>query len=171
MKKVYQPAPKSRLNNMTTYSEITGEVGNTIIALSDYTDRKYPNKGYNSMYVNKLEGLMDLSKTAQRLFFAIIKNVDEWNRIIGRWKDFTDDPVPNISKAKKELMEAGFIAKLGKAWVLNPYIVLPRYQKNYMNSQYEVQQIWTRYVEDMNAYYDGIDDDAEELYNVKLQSE
>jgi hypothetical protein len=117
------------------------------------------------VYMAKIEDLIELSKSAQRLFFALTRNVDEHNRILGKWNTFTEDPADNISKAKKELQQAEFIGKIGKYWVLNPYVVLPKYQRPPdQDSQYEVQKIWTRELEDANAYYDGIEQDKINLF-------
>ncbi len=166
MSKVYQQDSKKKLKRFDMINQNTGEVGSMAVTIAEDINRRYPMNGHKQVYVTQLENLTEVSKTAQRLFFALIKNVDEWNRIVGKWKDFIDAPANHISTAKKELDEAGFISKLGKCWVLNPYVALPKYQKNYPNSQYEAQRIWTRYLEDANAYYDGIDADAIELYGV-----
>lgn len=166
MNKVYRHQPKNRLKNVNMVNHNTGEVGSLGICITDNTDRRYPMQGHSQVYCTKLENIIELSKNAQKLFFALTHKVDESNIIIGKWKDFIDAPANRISTAKKELIEQGFVAKLGKVMVLNPYVVLPKYQKQNPNSQYEIQRIWTRYLEDANAYYDGIDNDAHILYGV-----
>lgn len=166
MAKLYRETTNKRLKRLDLYNENTGEVGSMTIATYEDINRRYPMNGHKQAYFGTLEQIVDLSKTAQKLFFALVRNVDEWNRVIGKWKDLTSEPANYVSKAKKELEEAEFIAKIGKVWVLNPYIALPKYQKNYPNSQYEVQRIWTLYIEDADAYYEGIHEDAKELYQV-----
>jgi hypothetical protein len=166
MSKLYQEKLRSRCIVIETTNPITGEVGRHEQRQTEL-NLKYPKNGYKGTYMQDLSKIIDLTKGAQRLFFALIDNVDDHNIIIGKWSTFVEERPDNISKAKKELDEAGFIAKIGKVWVLNPFIVLPKRAKNTEN-QYQTQQIWTRYIEDTDAYYDGIDQDANQLFGVNL---
>jgi hypothetical protein len=169
MSKLYNSKPKKRLKKVETINESTGEVGSYVMNTIDYQP-KYPQTGYQGAYMKSLRDIVDFSKSAQRLFFAIADNTDCHNIIIGKWSTFTEDPPANISKAKRELEEHGFIGKIGKVWVLNPYIVLPKRSNAFNENQYASQRIWTRYMEDANAWYDGIDEDAKDLYGVEINS-
>jgi len=150
----------------TSINTTTGEIHETITTHTDYNYRRAIN-GYKGTYMVKLAEIIEVSKSSQRLFFAIVQDVNDFNRVQAKWSALIAEPATTISKAKKELEEAGFIAKIGKAWVLNPFVVLPRYQAKAPENQSAVQQIYRRYVEDMNDWYDGIDEDAKELYGVK----
>lgn len=149
----------------TSVNEQTGEVHETMPTQTEHVYRR-PTNGYKGAYMKRVRDIIDRSKAAQRLFFALLDNVNDYNRVNIQWNKITDDTESVISKAKKELQEHNFIAKIGKAWVLNPFIVLPRYQTKSPEIQTEVQQIYRRYVENMNDYYEGIDNDAHELYDI-----
>ena len=141
----------------------TGEMHETLVTQIEHVYRR-PLNGYKGAYMKKLSEIVEVSKSAQRLFFAIVQNVNDYNKLITKWNTLSEEDAGNISKAKKELVENGFIAKIGKSWVLNPYVVLPRYQTKAPEYQGEIQQIWTRYNENLSEWYEGIDVDAQELY-------
>lgn len=166
MSTVYNNKLKNGLKRMDSVNQNTGEVTSQVISVTDYYPNR-PNNGYQGIYMKQLKDIVLLNKVAQRLFFAIIEHVDQYNRIIGKWSTFTDDAPNYISIAKKELTEAGFIDKIGTVWVLNPYVVLPKYMNNMAENQYQTQQIWSRYIENMNVWYEHIDKDAQELFGVK----
>lgn len=149
----------------TSVNGITGEVHETLTTQNDHIYRR-PVNGYKGAYMKKMSDIVDISKSAQRLFFAIVHDVDDYNKVMSKWNKISTESTVNISKAKKELEENEFIAKIGKSWVLNPFVVLPRYQTQAPELQNAVQQIYRRYVEDMNDWYEGIDVDAQELYGV-----
>jgi len=152
---------------VTSHNEYTGEV-HTIMADQTTYNYKRPDNGYTGAYMKRMSEIVELSKPAQRLFFQTVQNVNEYNRVANKWNKISPEATATISRAKKELEEHQFLAKIGKAWVLNPYVLLPKYQTQAPQVQNEVQQIWRRYVEDMNDWYEGIDDDAAELYGVEL---
>ena len=89
--------------------------------------------------MKRLADIVDLSKSAQRLFFALVRNVDDYNKVIAKWKDLLAESEVNISKAKKELEDHQFIAKIGKSYVLNPFVVLSKYQTQAPENQGAVQ--------------------------------
>lgn len=155
---------KRKIKSVSVNSQ-TGEMHETLTTQTQYNYRR-PVNGYKGAYMESVLSIIERSKTAGRLFRAIVKNVDEYNIIVCKWNSLIPEDATNISKAKKELVEHGFIAKIGKSWVLNPFMVLPKYQTQAPENQSAVQQIWKRYVENMNDWYDGIDEDAKEIYGV-----
>lgn len=148
----------------TSINNQTGEIHETVTVQTEHVYRR-PVNGYKGVYMKKLSDIVELSKSAQRLFFALVHNVDDYNKIMVKWKETLNESDATISRAKKELVTQGFIAKIGKSWVLNPFVVLPRYQTQAPELQNAVQMIYRRYVENMNDWYEGIDEDMEELYN------
>lgn len=170
MNRLYKNKPKDPLKikakAVITTNMNTGEVTEQYQETYDI-QKRHPQKGYKGIYMKELAQIIEVSKSAQKLFFALINYVDENNTIVGKWSSFTDMRPDTVSKAKKELDNAGFIGKIGKVWVLNPYVVLPKHDK-YTSSQYNIQRIWTRYMEDANAYYPEIDQDAHDIYGVEL---
>ncbi len=116
-----------------------------------------------------IEDIVDLSKPAQKLFFGLVKGADRYGRL-----DFTlksagkaildTDSSPYLSKIRRELKDAGFIGKLGDYWVINPLLVAPRYDRDDPNLQWRIQQIWKRENIDRDVWYDGIDEDFNELF-------
>ena len=151
-----------------SFNSITGEIHDAVYTQTELIYKR-PINGYIGAYMKRLADIVDLSKSAQRLFFALVRNVDDYNKVIAKWKDLLAESEVNISKAKKELEEHQFIAKIGKSYVLNPFVVLSKYQTQAPENQGAVQAIWRRYVEDMNDWYDEIDDDAKELYGVAVK--
>lgn len=162
---LYMSITKRKIKGQSV-NQNTGEVHEVLQTQTTYYYQRAVN-GYSGAYMKKMSDIVELGKPAQRLFFAVVHNVNDYNRVEVMWNTLSNENASNISKAKKELVEHEFIAKIGKAWVLNPFVVLARYQTQAPQVQGEVQQIWRRYVEDMNDWYDGIDEDAHELYGVK----
>lgn len=147
----------------TSVNQKTGEVHETVTVQTEHLYRR-PVNGYKGAYMKKLSDIVDLSKSSQRLFFSLVHNVDDYNKIIIKWKETLSESDAVISRAKKELVEQGFIAKIGKSWVLNPFVVLPRYQTQAPELQNAVQLMYNRYVYNMNDFYEGIDEDVKEIY-------
>ena len=154
----------------TSVNQTTGEVHETLTIHTEHLYQR-PVNGYKGAYMKKMSDIVELSKSAQRLFFAIVHNVNDYNKVISKWNQISDEPTANISKAKKELEKHEFLAKIGTSWVLNPFVVLPKYQTQAPELQNAVQMIYRRYVENMNTWYEGIDEDAKELYGVKTAKE
>ena len=146
----------------------TGEIHEAVFTQTEHIYKR-PVNGYIGAYMKRLADIVELSKSAQRLFFALVHNVDDYNKIVVKWKDLLEESNVNISKAKKELEEHKFIARIGKAYVLNPFVVLSKYQTQAPENQSAVQMIWRRYVEDMNDWYEEIDTDAKELYGITVK--
>lgn len=144
-------------------NKFTGEVHKTIATQVEHVYRR-PLSGYKGVYMKRLADIVDLTKPAQRLLFSLIDNVDDYNRLKVKWNCLVEDDAGNISRAKKELMEKDFVAKIYSCYVLNPFVVLPRYQTQAPEYQGEIQQIYERYIHDIDTWYDGIDEDAEKLY-------
>jgi hypothetical protein len=149
-------------------NNVTGEIHEAVYTQTEHIYKR-PVNGYIGAYMKRLADIVDVSKSAQRLFFALVHKVDDYNKVIAKWKDLLDESDANISKAKKELEEHKFIARIGKSYVLNPFVVLSKYQTQAPENQGAVQMIWRRYVEDMNDWYEDIDDDAKELYGVAIK--
>ena len=141
----------------------TGEIHEAVYTQTDHVYRR-PVNGYKGAYMKRLVDIVELSKPAQRLFFALVHNVDDYNKVIAKWNKMSSEESSNLSRYKKELETGGFIAKIGKSYVLNPFVVLPKYQTQSPEIQNEVQMIYRRYVENMNDWYEGIDEDVEEIY-------
>jgi hypothetical protein len=147
----------------TSVNQQTGEVHETLTTQTDHIYRR-PTNGYKGVYMKKMSDIVELTKPAQKLFFAIVHNVDDYNKVTAKWNTLSEAESSNLSRYKKELVTHGFLAKIGKSWVLNPFVVLPRYQTQAPELQSAVQMMYRRYVEDMNDWYEGIDEDKEELY-------
>lgn len=147
----------------TSVNVQTGEIHETLTTQTEHMYRR-PVNGYKGTYMKKMSDIVELSKPAQRLFFAVVQNVDDYNKIVAKWNKMSNEESSNLSRYKKELVTHEFIAKLGKSWVLNPFVVLPRYQTQAPELQNAIQMIYRRYVENMNDFYEGIDEDKEELY-------
>ena len=148
----------------TSKNENTGEVHEILTTQIEYVYRK-PISGYKGVYMKRLSEIVELSKNSQRLFFAVVSNVDDYNRLKTKWNTLLPDcDSSNLSKSKKELIEKDYIAKIGKCYVLNPFVMLPRYQASAPEMQNAIQMIYNRYVHNMNDWYEDIDNDMNILF-------
>lgn len=154
---------KKKIKHMSK-NEDTGEVHEILTTQTEYVYRR-PISGYKGVYMKRLSEIVELSKNSQRLFFAIVSNVDDYNRLKTKWNTLLPDIDSSaISKSKKELIEKDYVAKIGKCYVLNPFVTLPRYQTNAPEMQNAIQMIYNRYVHNMNDLYEDIDYDMERIF-------
>lgn len=154
---------KKKIKHMSK-NEDTGEVHEILTTQTEYVYRR-PTSGYKGVYMKRLSEIVELSKNSQRLFFAIVNNVDDYNRLKTKWNTLLPDCDSSaISKSKKELIEKDYVAKIGKYYVLNPFVTLPRYQTNAPEMQNAIQMIYNRYVHNMNDWYEDIDYDMERIF-------
>lgn len=154
---------KKKIKHMSK-NENTGEVHEILTTQTEYVYRR-PISGYKGIYMKRLSEIVELSKNSQRLFFAIVSNVDDYNRLKTKWNTLLSDCDSSaISKSKKELIEKDYVSKIGKYYVLNPFVTLPRYQTNAPEMQNAIQMIYNRYVHNMNDWYEDIDYDMERIF-------
>lgn len=164
----------SRLYNFKAESQfinqVTGEVFGleTSIKANEFKRNEIRSKNKRNVYMDQFEKILELSKTQQTLLFELLKNVDDYNILIKSFKDVaikitTDDS--RLSKEVKALKETGFISKIEKAWMINPFYVLPQYNPKEPEKYFKLQQIWKLYNDDCNVYWDGMENDIEEILN------
>ncbi len=121
-----------------------------------------------------LEDLVDLSKPAQRFFFGLAKGMDKYGRLDFTLKSAGESILGTssssyISQLWKELEKAGFVGKIGDYRVINPLLVAPQYDPKDPNRQWRIQQIWKREHIDKDVWYEGINEEYEELFKKKHQ--
>ena len=118
--------------------------------------------------MDKFEKILELTKTQQTLLFEILKNVDRYNIITKTFKDIavniTNDD-SRLSKEVKALKDHDFISKIEKVYMLNPFYVLPCYEKEVPEKYWKLQQIWNLYNVNKDTYWETMDSDIEEIIN------
>lgn len=148
----------------------TGEVLALKIKSSVNVMHKHPinSKLKRTTYMEQFEKILNLTKTQQTLLFEILKNVDKYNVLIKTFKDIavniTNDD-SRLSKEVKALKEHGFIAKIEKVHMLNPFYVLPVYEKLEPEKYWMLQQLWNLYNVDKDTYWETMESDIENVIN------
>ena len=103
-----------------------------------------PMNGYSGVYLSSFLGLLgSLSKSEYRLFSFLINIKDEYNQIRGTQQFFADSL--NIHRVHcnsdfRGLVSSGALLKLDKAYIINPYLILPKVRER--KAQLEVQHYW-----------------------------
>ena len=152
MRKLYNISNKANIIQSETGEIKAIEVENTISQVSMFPVNS---KDRTMIYMNDFTRIIELNKTEQLMFFAILQNCDGYNIVKSSWKDIAKDITSDqsrISKTIKQLKDLNFIAKIEGKYMVNPFIVLPRYDRNERESQWLCQQVWKLYTEDMNTY-------------------
>ena len=152
MRKLYNISNKANIIQSETGEIKAIEVENTISQVSMFPVNS---KDRTMIYMNDFTRITELNKTEQLMFFAILQNCDGYNIVKSSWKDIAKDITSDqsrISKTIKQLKDLNFIAKIEGKYMVNPFIVLPIYDRNERESQWLCQQVWKLYTEDMNTY-------------------
>lgn len=152
MRKLYNISNKANIIQSETGEIQSIQVENNISQVSMFPVNS---KDRTMIYMNDFTRITELNKTEQLMFFAILQNCDGYNIVKASWKDIAKDITSDqsrISKTIKQLKDLNFIAKVESKHMVNPFIVLPKYDKNERESQWLCQQVWKLYTEDMNIY-------------------
>lgn len=135
----------------------TGETTDTNVELKQGGDNRFPTQG-QKMYDT---GLIKLLKALSANEVIRMVELHEQTSMVGKCNILqvpfrvatADMATAARSKLKKKLVEEGIIHEFSKTQVmLNPYMFLPRKDKNIPNSQYLTQRLWKYVVEDSDAY-------------------
>ncbi len=140
----------------------TGETTENRVEIKQGGDDRFAVRGQKMYDV----GLIKLLKTLSNNEIIRVVGMHEVTAIVGKcnilqkpFKDVTPDMNSSTrSKFKKKLIENEIIHEFGKGKImLNPFMFLPRKDKNIKNSQYLTQQLWKYAVEDCDTYPEGLD--------------
>ena len=146
----------------------TGETSDHPVELKQAGDTRFPTQG-QKMYDT---GLVKLLKVLSNSEILRLVQMHEATAVVGKhnilqipFRAATPDMNPSTrSKLKRKLVEEGVIHEFSKTQImLNPYMFLPRKDKNIHNSQYMTQRLWKYVVEDSDSYIDGLDEFQEEI--------
>lgn len=136
------------------------------------TDLKQPNTKFgirgHKMYNNGVLMLIDVltkSEMTQTITLFDAKSVDYHNLLVSPFHKLT----ANMSKAarsryKRKLLDNAVIAINGKRIMLNPYIFIPRGDKNIVNSIHLTQRVWKYMFEDANSSGEDVITHAEYMF-------
>lgn len=151
----------------------TGEVFDTNIRLND---DKFMARGYKMYNDGVIRLFTAFTKTeaikAIELFDE--KTVDRFNILVGKFSDYTSEMhKTDRSKFKKKLIDNEIIQEFNKKIMLNPYIFIPKGDKNLKNSNYLTQRVWNYLFLDCNSKSEEIEKHAELMFgkNIFLESE
>ena len=129
----------------------TGEMSEQRLEIAQGGNNRFPQKG-QKMYDT---GLVKLLETMTNKEITRLVKMHEDSKIIGKhnlfqipFKDATSDMGLAVrSRFKSKLIENDVIFEFGKNQImLNPFMFLPREDKNIKNSQYLTQQLWKYYI-------------------------
>jgi len=142
----------------------SGEVYDTGLK---HSDNRFMQRG-DKMYAHGIEKLVDVLSKGE---FKIVLNmfdsstVDYYNRLMVPFKNVTPGmATSNRSKLKKKLIENGFMLEYKGKLMLNPYVFIPRGDKNIRNCNWLTQRAWKYLVEDCNTTSEEIEEHAEMLF-------
>jgi hypothetical protein len=130
-------------------------------AIGRLTQKKFLVRG-QKMYIWKLDDLIDvLSKQELKTFMKMCndtENISNANLLLESFKYFTEDMTTVArSRFKKKLLDSGAIHDHHGLLIINPFILVPRQDKNIPNFQYLVQRIYKYLVQDKDLHEAGED--------------
>ena len=142
----------------------TGEVFDTDLSLAD---NKFMIRGYK-MYndgVIRLFTALTKAEAIRAIELFDEKTVDRFNILVGKFSDYTSDMhKTDRSKFKKKLIDSEIIQEFNKKIMLNPYIFIPKGDKNLKNSNYLTQRVWNYLFLDCNAKSEEIEKHAKLMF-------
>jgi len=155
---------------LNVVTEVYQKEDKTIIYQYNETD-KFMIRG-NKMYVKGFEELViELTKNELLAFLKIysddnnVKEITKANILKKPFKYYTKQLTDSQrSKLKKKLFEIGAIAEYNKKIMINPFILLPRNDKNIKNFQHLVQRTWIYLFKDKDKWFNGINDFISEIF-------
>jgi len=143
--------------NLGEALNITGNMPNT----------KFLQRGYK-MYNNGVIALIDIltKEEIKRTINLFDSKYIDYNNIFNRsfLKLTLDMSKAARSRYKRKLLTNSIMQEYHNKLMLNPYIFIPRGDKNISNSQHLTQRVWKYLFEDMNTYSEIIEEHATHLF-------
>ena len=137
--------------------------------VEDTTPARFMIKG-RKMYIWKIEDMLDVLSKEE--FKTILKIYDDnsltsrGNVLLVPFRKATEHMSKVMrSRFKRKLLTNGLAIEYENRIMLNPYIFVPRNDKNIENFQHLVQRTYKYLSEDKDLYFDGIDDFVKEIFN------
>ena len=148
----------------------SGEVFPTDLKLAN---TKFLQRGHK-MYNQGIDYLLDrFTNTEIKLAISIFdsKYIDYHNLLICKFSQILPNMDPSHrSKLKRKLINNQVLQEHNKKLMLNPYIFIPRGDKNIVNSQNLTQRVWKYLFEDMNTGTEEVIAHAEHMFGTSKQS-
>ena len=137
--------------------ELTGVMPST-----KFTQRGY--KMYNTGVIHLIE-LFTREEMKRTILLFSKDNIDYNNILIKPFLSITKDMSKAArSRFKKKLIENHVLVEYNNKSMVNPYIFVPRGDKNIHNSQYLTQRVWKYLFEDANIGSEEVIKHAELLF-------
>lgn len=150
--------------SITAINLESGETFNTDLK---FKDNKFTVRGYK-MYNASIDVLVDVLtkdelKAALKLFGS--DTIDYHNLLIGPFHKLTSQMSKSTrSKFKKKLFDHGIMAECQGKLMLNPFIFLPKGDRNIRNSGHLTQRVWKYMFEDANSAGEDVVVHAEHMF-------
>ena len=144
--------------------DIAGSDGVVVGMTMHKTNKKYAMRGSDSIYVDNLIDAVDaLPKSATRLMLALIKIRGDMNVIdFKSWamigSEISQDR-SQVTRSRDMLFDRNIIGEYNGKLFLNPFIVLPKYDKVDENNQWRSQMLWRHLFENKDLIYKELEDD------------
>jgi hypothetical protein len=139
----------------------------TSCILGKLPDTKFIRKG-DKMYSTGIGLLLDnLSTTEIKRVLALCdkKHMNYYNIITSKFNEvFADMDKSHRSRFKRKLLDTMILQEYNKRLMFNPYIFIPRPDRNIHNSQHLTQRVWTWMFTDKDAATDDIIKHAEHMF-------
>lgn len=156
------------MSTITVTNLNQGEVVDTTLELKQGGNDRFPVQG-QKMYDNGIEKLVELVTMSELKRLIKMHNttafVGKHNILQAPFKNMTPDMNTSTrSRLKRKLIECEILHEFSKKQImLNPYMFMPRPDKNIKNSQYMTQRLWKYVVEDVDSNIEGLDDFQDEI--------
>lgn len=141
--------------------------GETVSLTGVMPNTKFLQRGYK-MYNNGVISLIEvLTKDEIKRTIALFDNtcIDYNNILIKPFLQLTSDMSKAArSRFKHKLIEHNILQEYNGKFMLNPYIFVPRGDKNIPNSQNLTQRVWKYLFTDIGAYSDEVEAHATLLF-------
>ena len=142
----------------------TGEVFDTKLKLND---TKFATRGYK-MYndgVIKLFTVLTKAEALRAVSFYDSDTIDKFNILNMKFVKYTEDmDKSDRSKFKKKLIENDIMHEFNGKIMLNPYMFLPKGDKNVLNCNYLTQKVWNYLFIDCDSKSDEIEKHVETMF-------
>ena len=128
------------------------------------TDRKYAMRGSDAVYIPMLVmAIENIPKPATRLMFELVRIRGNMNILeFGSWASIgmeVSQDRSQVIKSRNSLIEHNIIGEYNGKFFLNPFLVLPKYDKVDENNQWRSQMLWRHLFENKDLIYKELEYD------------
>jgi len=141
--------------------------GEAVNLSGNMPNTRFLQRGYK-MYNNGVIALIDVltKDEIKRTVNLFNSNFIDYNNIFSKpfLKLTSDMSKAARSRYKRKLLTNSIMQEYHNKLMLNPYIFIPRGDKNIPNSQHLTQRVWKYLFDDINTYSENIEEHATHLF-------